>query len=104
MTSYKKWWLAPQKPGNQAPMPFEIPEGYKSPFNDLEVGLNELWMGQKKFLRQFHKEKKSHKEIISENSSGYHFNNSGDGIKDGSQVGEPSGDVGGIVTDSEYHE
>lgn len=50
MTTWDKY-----KYRDSPPEPMEIPKGYKSPFNDGEVSLNELWMGEKKFLRKFAK-------------------------------------------------
>ncbi len=59
---------------NQSPMPFYAPKGYKSPFVDLEMSLNELWKGEKKFLQQFHVKPKTAKDKRSENLLGLEFN------------------------------
>ena len=61
---------------NGPPMEFHAPKGYKSPFVDLEMSLNELWKGEKKFLWQFHKPHKtgSFKEANEENKLEGEFN------------------------------
>ena len=44
MTYAGRWWLDGdgKKLVSGPPMPFEIPEGYKSGFVELEMGLNDL--------------------------------------------------------------
>lgn len=71
-----KWWQDGHKRVvNSPPMEFTVPKGYKSPFIGGEMALNELWMGQKKFLRLFHKPiKVSAKDKRGENLLGLQFN------------------------------
>lgn len=77
-------WNKGRKLGTTEPMSFDIPKGYKSPFSDLAVGLNTLWMGKKnkKFLRQFHKvsKKGTFTEALADNLTGYSF--SPDNVKE----------------------
>lgn len=58
-----------------APVPFIIPKGYKSMRLEVEMSLENLWAGNKKFLRQFHKPAKvSAKDKRGENLLGLEFN------------------------------
>ena len=74
--AYQGRWWAPEsgKVGTTAPMPFEVPKGWKSMHREVEVSLNEVWMGKKKFLKQFHVKQRTASDKRKENLLGLEFN------------------------------